>query len=185
MPKDVKEAYEESKEIFEKQVIPILLKFLGGGEIKIVEDGSIFDLLSGIDAWYCDENGIKGIGYRLQEFSNDFFSSKWRTFTIRKSRISGAKTEYEKRLFSIKNGYLYPDLTLQGYYDKNKKLIAFAIAKTIDIFDMIQKRVCYEKHTGEDQIGQASFFVINWDDMKKEGKWIKIYPDEEIWGRKR
>ena len=58
-----------------------------------------FDTRAGIDAWHIieDDGMMRGMRFRVQEGETD-----WRTFTVRKSRTSGAKTEFAKRMGSNK-----------------------------------------------------------------------------------
>lgn len=131
----------------------------------------MLDSHSGIDALVLDHHSkrIRGLASRIQ------FKDKrnWRTFTIRKERESGAETEYEKRKESIKNNYLYPYWTLQAYFNEDtNQVLGFALAKTEDLINMIDKELCYEKETGEDQIGQSTFYVCKWDKVKDNGYFI-------------
>ncbi|NHZ84874.1 MAG: hypothetical protein GWP19_03225 [Planctomycetia bacterium] len=148
------------------------------GEFEIVEGiteskmAQNLDQLAGIDLWFLNTNrGIRGVANRIQ-----FQEKNWRTFTVRKSRESGVKTEYEKRKYAIEHDWLYPDITLQGYINKKNEVLGFAIAKTKDIIYMIDNGLCHENKTGKDQIGQAEFYIIDWDKMKKQGFPITIYP---------
>ena len=159
-------------EYFKNAVLEIF-----GGDFEVVEGiteyqmAKTLDQLAGIDLWYFNTNhGIRGVANRIQ-----FQEKNWRTFTVRKSRESGVKTEYEKRKYAIENDWLYPDITLQGYINKQNKVLGFAIAKTKDIIWMIDNNFCYEQKTGEDQIGQAVFYVIEWDEMKNHSLSIKIF----------
>jgi len=145
-----------------------------GGEFEVVEGvtqykmAKTLDMLAGIDLWHFNtKHGIRGVANRIQ------YGKCWETFTIRKSRDSGVKTEYEKRKFAIENEFLYPVLTLQGYLSYDNVLIAFAIAKTKDIIAMIDNGFCTVKKTGEEQKGQADFYIIQWADLKVQG--YKIY----------
>jgi len=146
------------------------------GDFEVVEGvtkykmAETLDQLAGIDLWYFNTTrGVRGVANRIQ-----FGDKNWQTFTIRKSRESGAKTEYEKRRYAIDNDWLYPVLTVQGYYDdKKKKSLGFAVAKTEDILWMIDNDFAYIQKTGRDQIGQAEFYVVKWADMEREN--MKIY----------
>lgn len=147
------------------------------GDFEVVEGVTKYEMartldqLAGIDLWHFKpKQGIRGVANRIQ-----FGPKNWRTFTIRKSRASGAKTEYEKRKYAIDNEWLYPILAIQGYFDEEKNIaIGFAVAKTVDILWMIDNDRCYTNNTGKNQVGQAEFYVVNWDDMKREGKAIYI-----------
>lgn len=154
---------------------PILQIFKGDFEVvegvTKYEMAKTLDQLAGIDFWYFNcQHGVRGVANRIQ-----FTNKNWRTFTVRKSRSSKAKTEYEKRSEAIKNEWLYPILTIQGYFDEQKNIVlGFAVAKTADILWMIDNGFCYIKRTGVDQVGQAVFYVVKWDEMIDKNKSIII-----------
>lgn len=135
-----------------------------------------FDLLSGIDVWHIKTNiGIQGIASRIQWVErNKAFNS----FTVRKTRTTGTKTEYEKRKESIqaKGEWLYPYYSLQAYIENPKKLgdlISIAIAKTEDILNCLD---CYgNTKTAYDG---NTFLYINWTDMQEHGYPISIFINE-------
>lgn len=169
-------ALKKSSVNFKNYLEDIALQVLGGGEFEIVEGvtkdkmSRLLDTLAGIDLWHINtKHGIRGVANRVQ------YSTNYKTFTIRKSRESGARTEYEKRAFAIEHELLYPVLTLQGYLEKSGEVLGFAIAKTVDIINMIKDGNCTIRKTGSDQIGQASFYVVNWQQMKNLNYKIYIY----------
>lgn len=158
---------------FNKFVKPELKKLLGG-EFYTVESVSdvvseSLDAIAGVDVWHISPAGIRGIASRIQTSNTD-----WSTFTIRNKRDTGSITEYEKRKNAINNGYLYPYYMLQAYVSSEDKLLSFAIANTIDVIKMIDSNLTYVNHTGTNQVGQASFFVVKWEDMKDYGYDIHI-----------
>lgn len=172
---DFKEAFTKANkqfiDVFRGDVTEVLK-----GSIEIVECitadnmARVLDTLGGIDAWHIrKEVGIRGIALRVQTSPFSF-----RTFTIRKSRESGAKTEYEKRKLAIEKNYLYPYLTFQAYVKHSNEPIEWAIAKTEDIIKMIDNGKCTVRHTNPDKIGQAEFYVVSWDAMKNNGYPIVI-----------
>lgn len=163
---------------------PIIRKLLNGGEIKAVEgdDNEIckmLDLTCGTDYFQIytkqDKNLeglVWGVASRFQAVRHG--CKPFNTFTIRKQRASGTRTEYDKRKFAIKHGGTYPYLTMQGYYDvETEEIVSLAIAKTTDIFDAIDKGFCTIRRTGSYQIGQATFFVVDWDFFENSGYNIK------------
>jgi len=168
-------SFKQSSLIFDKYFKDKLIALLGG-DIEIVESITTNDMadkldkLAGIDLWYYDEHGIYGIASRIQ------FGRCYETFTIRKERESGVKTEYEKRKYAIENDLLYPKLTFQGYFDLNNNIVeGFAIAKTKDIIWMIDNNYCRQKQTRPNQKGQASFYIVSWHDMLNKKLDIYIY----------
>jgi len=159
-----------------KGVLEAELQQILKGEFEVIEGvtvdhlAKLLDMLAGIDVWHIDKvNGIRGVALRIQTGDKD-----WHTFTIRATRDNGVKTEFEKRSYAIEHGFLYPYLTVQAYITKDNKLVSFAVAKTKDIIDMIKTGHATMRHTGQEQIGQASFYIIDWYDMKKCGYKIAI-----------
>lgn len=139
--------------------------------VTVEELADNLDKLAGIDVFHIDKlRGMRGIASRIQPSNKN-----WHTFTIRHKRQSGARTEYEKRKYAIENNYLYPYLTLQAYTTKDNILIAYALARTRDIIEMIDKGYYKTNETGKYQCGQASFFVVDWYEMKEKGCKIFIY----------
>lgn len=165
---------------------PIIKQLLNGGDIKTVEGSDneiclMLDQTCGTDYFqvYGESDGQKnglvwGIGSRFQKTWHN--CQPFNTFTIRKSRASGAKTEFEKREYAMKHSGIYPHLTMHGYYDATTgEILSLAIARTKDIWDCINKGYAKEQRTAYDQIGQATFYFIEWAEFKKHGYDIKIY----------
>ena len=178
------EALQKSMTDSKYHLFPVLEKVLDG-EIHIVEGDDLnetkrlLDTLAGIDLFAVNrDKGMRGIASRLQ------WGKAWRTFTIRKERESGARTEYEKRKYAIEHGYLYPKLTMQAYIDQDT--VTVGIAYTEDIIRCIEMGEASIRRTGTDQKGQAYFYVINWDDMKRLGMrvWEKALPTAEAGANK-
>lgn len=152
---------------------PLLCKLLNCEHIKAVEGVDneickILDLSCGIDYLKveCKNGGPKGIANRVQWIEP---TEDYNTFTIRKTRESGAATEFAKRLESIENGSLYPDLTMHTYIDKNMgEIRSLAIARTKDVIKYILK---YNPPTrfARDESGWAEFYYCDWDDMADKG----------------
>ena len=164
---------------FEIYVKPHVLRLLKG-KIKTVEGVTddwmtrMLDVIGGVDAWYIDnEKGIRGIASRCFNANKDW-RKEWASFTIRLSRGTKNKTEYLKLVESLEEGWLYPYWTIQAYINhESKRLVAFAIAKTEDVLDMIEKGKCEERKTKHLKTGESSFYVIKWQEMRDAG--YKIY----------
>jgi len=113
------------------------------------------DTHSGID--YIRENdiGLQGIAARVQ------WGKAWDTFTIRASRHTGTKTELEKRLEQIENGYFYPAYTLQAYFDnrQDNMLLSIAIIKTTDLYKLYR----YKPELFESNKSDNEFIYIRWN----------------------
>lgn len=122
----------------------------------------MFDMQCGIDVWCYNKFGARGLASRIQ-----VSSKSWRSFTIRKSRKSGAITEYEKRKKAISENWLYPYYTMQAYINKSEVLLEFAICKTEELIKYIEEGNATIKETNPNQQGQAEFYVIYWDQYKK------------------
>jgi len=129
------------------------------------------DVLGGIDAWKVSrEHGMQGISSRIQ------WGKSWDTFTIRKTRHTGIKTEYAKRNEAISSGnVLYPTLAIHAYItrrerDTSRELISLAIADTDDIFDLINRGYCFERENPDD--GNI-FTIVSWDELVKQNKNIQ------------
>lgn len=165
------EALDQSMDMFNKYFKELILKKIPG-EFHAVEGAEneilkMLDMSAGIDLLHEDIKGnVRGFASRIQ-----FDNNCWSTFTIRKSRESGAKTEYEKRKYAIKHNCLYPALTFQGYVYKDE-VLGWAITNTKSVFWMIDNGYYKIQKTGKDEIGQAEFYVVSWSEMKKHKKII-------------
>lgn len=163
------EALQKSMSDSKEYLFPIIERVLDGRLIVVEGDDfnetkRLLDTLAGIDLFSANHSkGMRGVASRVQ------WGRAWRTFTIRKERKSGVKTEHEKRKYAIENGFLYPKITMQAYIEDDKSMVTIGIAYTEDIIKCIDDGDCYVKDTSEKQKGQASFFVVKWDDMKAKG----------------
>ncbi len=171
---------------FLRVVWPAIKPMLGGGKLIPMEGkvdsnlAQLFDLNSGIDCWHFSANGqMRGIASRIQ-----WTDRNWKTFTVRYSRKSGTRTEYDKRIEAIRDfdarGWLYPFLTVQAYICPPRRygdLIDVAIVKTSDLIDVCTGIL--ESADGFAQAGQinetsnAKFICVNWDWLKANGYQIK------------
>lgn len=163
-----------SIDAIEKIRTTVLPKLITGkilnNQIPDNEINKFLDRDSGFDYFREDQYGLQGIASRVQ--FDDWFNS----FTIRLERNSGSRTEFEKRNYSIEHGYMYPEFTLQAYFNNRTdlNLISIAIIKTVDLFN-------HYKLFPHDFITQASnnatFFSINWKYLKNLR--IKVYIEKE------
>jgi len=156
----------ESRKAFFELVVPPLVDMFGGGKIVPVEgvDGELqrrLDREAGIDAILFSPCGVFGIASRIQ------FDENFRTFTIRKERVSGATTEWEKLQNAVKQDSLMPSLTVQAYVDGNR-LLGAAVASTSDLVRWIERHPCETKTTGWNQQGQAEFWIVPWDSLQND-----------------
>lgn len=172
---DWKADLSNSSRAFLDCVWPVINEKCGGGNIKPVEvlhDNDLakdLDILCGIDVWQTiDGEGARGIASRVQ-----FGQKNWQTFTIRRSRFNGSRTEYDKRLEAIQSGgrFIYPYLTCQAYvYDG--ALVGVGLAKTVDIFSLIEREKAdgrAAEKAGRDQAvwinktTNADFYCVRFD----------------------
>jgi hypothetical protein len=128
---------------------------------------TLFDTSSGIDAWQViDGAGMYGIASRVQPSGRD-----WSTFTVRKSRHSGAKTEWAKlrEAISSSDGRVYPKWFVQAYTSKcGSRLISCAAVLTQQLVAYIEDHCCEQLNTRE--TGNAVFWVLEWDRRRFKSK---------------
>lgn len=138
------------------------------------EISKILDVYGGIDLLLLnkDTSLVEGIASRIQIVDKSFD-----TFTIRLCRDNGKLTEYEKRMKAIKENALYPKYTFQAYVSPDMKLLNMAIVETCALFKYLESNQPEIKHTGSEQIGQASFIVVKWQDLHNAGVCVRSYPD--------
>lgn len=165
-----------SARLFRSQVWPILEQSFAPTQSRLIQmedcdDSELvktFDVLAGIDAWHVCHIGMRGIASRIQECNT---GRTYDTFTIRKSRDSGAETEYKKRLNAVysKSGWLYPFLTVQAYVKtKTGPVLSIGMARTSDIIGFIEKGYASTRRTTN-----AEFWVCGWGDMIDRGYDVK------------
>jgi hypothetical protein len=182
MPDNQKVAAEKSTRRFLKFVKPILEKEWG---VKIFpveqEDNKLLcdlDMHSSIDYSVSFENGSRWLSSRVQD-DNEIYDI-YKTFTIRTVRPSGARTELEKIANAKKNNFNYPYYILQAYTSGDEKLNRFAVAKWEDALILLENGIYKEHKTGDDQIGQALFYSLEWSNFIDAGYDIFIYPPKPI-----
>lgn len=188
----------DSAKAFIDLVWPIIKPHFNNCEIRPVETVTTIpfykelDQYSGIDAWVLNrKKGMRGLASRVQwpnenwskKRVSDFLTFPWNTFTIRRSRASGVLTEFSKRLFAIKNEWLYPYFTVQAYVSKrgNKgELLSVAWCRTIDLIYYIKEGIPKEDFTIEkvNKNGSATFYAVLWENF------YQIYPLEK-WDKNR
>lgn len=180
---DYETAARKSAERFKRLIKDDLLghfksEYVAVEEYPDRELNRVIDMYGGIDLILKSKTGLRGVASRIQPSNPNYPNKNWRTFTVRYSRESGVDTEYQKRSDAIKNGCLYPCYTLQAYLDENENLLGYALCKTRDLLTLIDRGIFRLKRTGEDQIGQAWFFVVRWRDFKKYG--LAIYEVDAV-----
>lgn len=178
MPDNQQVAATKSKRRFIKFVKPVLEKELDMQVFPAELENNVLlktlDIYAGMDYVVSSNNGLRGLSSRVQ--NDNQFKEKYKTFTIREVRESGARTELEKLVTARSNNLICPYWILQAYTSGDEKLNRFAVAKWDDILTLIAERISYQQITGKDQIGQARFQVVNWYDLIRLGLYIYIYP---------
>ena len=174
---DVAKDLTASAACFKGVVWPEIKAMCGGGYVIPVEGVTVsefaktLDTLSGIDAWHVvDGLGVRGIASRVQ------WGKDWGTFTIRKSRANGAKTEWHKiaeAKESISRGFIRPHLVVQAYIsgtrEKPNGLAAAYIISAPDLY-----RLCDEKFKGKAWEERTVYdgnkmAVFSFEGLKKSG----------------
>lgn len=150
MRSDVARDLEQGSKDFLSLVWPVLSGLVGAGEVVPVESVSDqgmkrdLDVLAGIDAWQVvDRLGMRGIASRVQPVPR--YTPAYNTFSIRRTRSSGAETEYTKRLRALSDGrgWLCPHLTIQAYVTHcHEILLSAAAVRTQDLFAHV--KACVE-----------------------------------------
>lgn len=191
MRKEVARDLEKSLNDLRRVVIPTLVKHcpeFGRTDFRVIEspDNSRdelhrdLDVLAGIDAYQRWLSAMRGIASRVQIGEN------YRTFTIRLSRPSQAKTEYEKRLTAIKRrdeGFLYPYWTVQAYMTSvGGELQSVGLARTDQLYLYVEAREQNGHQFPRKRAGQGgeTFLYVSWDEYKASGNYFYEYPDPAL-----
>ena len=158
-----------------EQAAPIVGLLMSGWELVPVEGQTnevcrVLDMECGIDyLLYSKYSGqVYGLASRVQ------YGRNYRTFTVRKERESGAKTEYRKRIEASTYGGLSPYYTMQAYV-KDGEINGLALVKTEDLLKFIEKGLADEGKTGTNKDGQATFYICDWDKLREAGYAVKEY----------
>lgn len=167
----------KSKKTFLELVWPIISHHFKNGKLIPIEASyqtcnnngydiaKDLDILCGIDFWHVVEGeGCRGIASRVQ-----FQDENYKTFTIRKERLSGAVTEFEKREKAISTGlYIYPVFTAHAYANADgTEIMGGAVAKTEAIFKAIKDGKAFTRKTHN-----ASFYCIKFENIPEDDIFI-------------
>lgn len=182
---------QESAKAFWEIVWPKIKGWFGDAELIPVEEGegmmaAKLDMFSGIDYWIVKTSeGIRGLASRVQK------DTDYSTFTIRKDRQSGVRTEYAKLKEAIEEDRLYPYWTCQSYVIiESKTFLNSARCRTKDLITFVEqgkmgtkkavergKADYYLKYVPEK--GAAWFFVVPW--MRFRSKYeVDIYDEKGL-----
>lgn len=155
----------------------VIEKYLIQGDIYTVEESDnevliLLDSVSGIDYINKNDFGLRGIAARCQWVEN---KKPFNSFTIRSIRKTGAITEFEKRINQINNGYLYPALTLQAYFDnrQDNNLLSVAVIHTKVLYDILKHDLSaeYPRFTRINESDNQFYYI----------KWFNIQPYIRYW----
>jgi hypothetical protein len=169
MSRDWEDDLSKSVKDFRDSVAPVLETWTDSENVSVeaVTDSDMADELdqtAGVDSWNIKRDDIiRGVASRVQYLTNLTFDEPPDTFTIRKERESGAKTEFEKRLNAIRQGGLFPHWTTQAYLDEPRgELLSFARVRTEDLIRHIDEGTEGGDYYVVDPPGEASFYAVNW-----------------------
>lgn len=151
-----------SEKTLSQIVWPAIKSSVGGNLISVEGDGGNIakqiDMNSGIDAFIKYDIGIKSIASRVQKCRA---SRPWDSFTIRASRNTGAKTEWEKRSSAVmSNDVLYPMITMQSYVcDQTSRFVSACIIKTEYLYKYAEAEIDKLELR---RASNATFYVVYW-----------------------
>ena len=167
---------QEQRQISSSILVPDALIHLGfHQEIQRVEtqtNNTIcqwLDRYSGIDYITRDSyNNIGGIASRIR-FVSPAHSEPYQEFTIRCDKYSGITSEYDKRIDSIKNGFMFPTYTMQSWYS-GSCFICGASMLTKDLYQFMSD---YD-YLVESNYSDRAFKCVKWKDIQRTGFNITI-----------
>lgn len=148
---------------FDNVVAPALKKIFGAKRIFSTENHDsglekFLDQETGIDALIVSDDGTTyPAACRIQ------FGKCYESFTLRRSRPSGAPTEYDKLNRAKKVGGLMPTYHVQAFIDGANDKAKVAIAETVDLLKYIDGHASEWRKTSDGE----TFFVIPWYKMDK------------------
>jgi hypothetical protein len=171
----------DSVKDFREQVAPVLEDWTDGRNVSVEavtdqEMANELDQTAGVDSWNVKHDDIvRGVASRVQYLGSLPYDTPPDTFTIRKERQSGVKTEFQKRLYAIRKDGLYPHWTVQAYVDEpGGELLSVGRVRTKDLIEHVQD--------GSEEDGdywvvepqhEASFYAISWYRLKDIGVGVR------------
>ena len=117
---------------------------------------------------------MRGIGVRIQydDKAMDKYGNTWDTTTVRMSRESGARTEFEKRQYAIKHNYLFPHWAVHGYVVSGV-LRSCAFCKTVELIQAVADGHGIDRTTQDEETKQwAKFRAVSWDWMEEQDLFV-------------
>lgn len=155
-----------SLRLFQKFSVHAMTKCFVGSQVVPIEGREddatkLLDRLAGLDGLIVNGNG-----------TIDFYSSRvqvgknYETFSLRRSRANGMKTEFAKLQQARRTGGAMPQFMIQAFVDSDEKSATVAIAPMIDVLDFAEHNPeIRATPTGE------TFFVVPWFALAR----VKIY----------
>ena len=131
----------------------------------------MMDVTAGIDYIRENKQGLQGVAWRAQ-WNDGKPGYPYNTWSIRWERCTGGETEGPKRIRQIKNGYLYPYLTMQGYFStrEENQCTSIGICRTQDLYQ-------YIKTGGGHQNRSDNLFTwVSWLELKTFGYPVSFWP---------
>jgi len=179
-----------SSKAFVNIIWPVIQGRIGGGRIVSIEqngdrraDFAKADIDAGVDVVQELPDGqIRYIAVRNQKQNKQLdHPLSWDSFTIRKERESGVRTELEKRSNAIKNGCVYPYLWIHSYLETEIGPWAkTGIIQTRDLIEFVNNPENKFKIT-ERQVmrnGAATFLVAWWRHI---GDKVEVVSNPELY----
>ena len=166
-----------------KQALPILRDMLNDRKLNLMpvegkeeEVCKMLDKTCGIDYFVLrSDSETFGVAWRCQWVEP---GKEYNSFTVRKSRETGAATEFEKRKNAVKNKSIYPYYVCQAFVNMyTNEIISLGLTTTETELDYIVNPITIKeiRHTGKEQDGQAEFYVLYWCDMRVFGYDVIVY----------
>jgi len=167
---------QDKNSAFIDKVYPFLLKNKAMPKGKLVdieqhsdELSNLLDRWSGIDYFYLYDGKMSSLAVRCQAVkASEGAYRPFNTFSIRKQKDNGVRTEKEKRLEAIRCGLVYPTHTIQAYLADNMKgdVVSVAVIRTVELYSMydLHPEIIHERRamTGGDT---NLFDYLNWSDI--------------------
>lgn len=155
-----------SLRLFQKFSVHAMKKCFVGSQVVPIEGREddatkLLDRFAAIDGLIVNVNGT----------TIDFYSNRvqvgknYESFSLRRSRANGTKTEFEKLQQARRTGGAMPQFTVQAFVDSDEQSATVGIAPTLDVLD-------YAEHNPEIRATtNATFFVAPWRELAR----VKVY----------
>ncbi|MBQ3451793.1 MAG: hypothetical protein IJG32_05985 [Selenomonadaceae bacterium] len=165
-----KQDQEKSLRGFEKFIVPVLKTAFGAEAVYSTERHNNnfetqLDCDFGIDALIVVDGTIYPVASRVQNGTN------YESFSVRRSRPSGATTEFDKLSQAWRIQAPMPTYTVQGFIDKDGQIAVVGIAETIELLKYIGKHRDQWRPTKDGE----TFYYIPFAELEN----VKIYRVDE------